>query len=225
VNSANNAVADVTTIVQAADLTITSTHSPTAFTQGDLADTYTVVVKNVGAGPTVGEVRVMDSLQLGLTPTSITSTDPNWNCQFPALICRRSDKLNPGSSYPPITIKVIVASASSVLTNTATVAGGGELNLNNNTASDPTPIRHMVTVIIATSSPFASDIRVDGVAYKAPKVFLWLSGDAHTIGTSTPQSTGPFGSYTFRNWSDGGAISHTITVPQGPATYTAFFQQ
>jgi hypothetical protein len=64
---------------------------------------------------------------------------------------------------------------------------------------------------------------VDGQNYTQSQTFSWNAGDTHTIGTSSPQ-TGASGSrYAFQNWSDGGAISHIITVPANPATYTANF--
>jgi hypothetical protein len=57
------------------------------------------------------------------------------------LTCTRSDALAAGSSYPVITLTVDVAiTAPSNVTNSATVSGGGETNVSNNTASDPTTI-------------------------------------------------------------------------------------
>jgi hypothetical protein len=50
-----------------------------------------------------------------------------------------------GASYPPITLTVNVAgSAPASVTNVATVAGGGETNPSNDTASDPTIIAVLV---------------------------------------------------------------------------------
>src|SRR5262249_44469828 len=43
-----------------------------------------------------------------------------------------------------------------------------------------------------------------------------------TIGATSPQTFGG-AKYTFSSWSDGGAISHTITVPSTNTTYTATF--
>jgi uncharacterized repeat protein (TIGR01451 family) len=120
------------------DLTISKTHSGN-FTQGDAVDTYTITVSNVGTGASSGTVTAVDSLPSGLTATSISGT--GWSCTLGTLTCTRSDSLASNSSYPPITLLVRVASnAPGVVTNVATVSGGGETNTSNDTASDPTTI-------------------------------------------------------------------------------------
>jgi PKD repeat protein len=71
------------------------------------------------------------------------------------------------------------------------------------------------------------EITVDSQPYTAPQTFRWLTGSLHSIGTSTPQSGGSGGAsftrYIYDRWSDGGAISHTISIPDSATTYTAFF--
>jgi hypothetical protein len=52
--------------------------------------------------------------------------------------------------------------------------------------------------------------------------FLWTSGTNHTIATAATQQVGSGTQLTFANWSDGGAMSHTITAAAG-VTYTANF--
>lgn len=72
----------------------------------------------------------------GLTATSITGR--GWRCVQRTLTCTRSNVLNPGNTYPPITLRVRVArTATGTLTNTATVSGGGDGTA---TATDPTVI-------------------------------------------------------------------------------------
>ncbi|HLJ95590.1 MAG TPA: DUF4214 domain-containing protein, partial [Gemmataceae bacterium] len=64
----------------------------------------------------------------------------------------RSDVLAAGGSYPALTITIGVAlDAPASLTNTATVAGGGEVNTTNDSASDPTTISQVADLIIAIS--------------------------------------------------------------------------
>ncbi len=140
-NTANNAASDVTTIGSGPDLTIAKTHTGN-FTQGQTGATYAITVRNVGAGPTAGTVTVTDTLPTGLTATAFGAgpTD-GWNCTLTPLSCERSGALAAGQSYPAITLTVTVASnAPANETNTATVAGGGDVNPNNNTATDPTTI-------------------------------------------------------------------------------------
>jgi uncharacterized repeat protein (TIGR01451 family) len=120
------------------DLTIVKSHTG-SFTQGDTGDTYSLVVTNSGGAATNGMVTVTDILPAGLTATVMSGT--GWSCTQPAGPCTRSDALNPGASYPAITLTVnVAANAPSSVTNTATVAGGGEVNTGNDTATDLTNI-------------------------------------------------------------------------------------
>ncbi len=137
-NAANNTATDDTTITPVTpDLTITKKHSG-AFKKGKNG-TYTIKVTNIGSAPTSGEVRVVDALPSGLTVANITGS--GWNCVPATLTCTRSSVLKPKASYPPITLKVNIATnAGAGVTNTATVSGGGEKNTANDTVSDPTTI-------------------------------------------------------------------------------------
>ena len=126
------------------DMTITKSHSPINFVQGSTG-TYTLTAKNASVGAsasTTAAVTVSDTLPAGLTPTLATGTGwgPGVNaCSIAGqtVSCTRSDVLGPGASYPSITITVLVAlTAPPTVTNTATVAGGGETNTANDTATD-----------------------------------------------------------------------------------------
>jgi uncharacterized repeat protein (TIGR01451 family) len=138
-NPANNTAQDPTTITAGPNLTIAKSHTGN-FTQGQ-AGTYTLTVSNTGVSPTNSVVTVTDSLPSGLASTAASGT--GWSCtpggqSFP---CTRSDPLAPGASYPPITLTVEVAvNAPASVTNTAMVAGGGDVDSSNNSASDPTTI-------------------------------------------------------------------------------------
>ncbi len=120
------------------DLKISSAHSGN-FTQGQNGATYTVTVSNTGTLDTSGTVTVVDTLPAGLTATAIAGT--GWSCSLNTLTCTRSDVLALQSSYPAITLTVNVANnAAGQLTNSATVSGGGEVNLANDSATDITTI-------------------------------------------------------------------------------------
>ena len=139
VNSANNTASDETTITAGPNLTITKSHTGN-FTQGQTG-TYTLTVSNTGASPTSGPISVTDSLPTGLTSTA--ATGDGWSCTAggQSVTCTRSDPLAPGASYPPITLTVqVAADALASVTNTAMVAGGGDVDSSNNSASDPTTI-------------------------------------------------------------------------------------
>jgi len=118
----------------AAVLTIAKSHVG-GFLHGQNGATYTVTVSNTaGAGATGGTVTVAETVPTGLTLASMAGT--GWSCT--GSTCTRSDSLNAGASYPPITVTVNVsATAASLVTNVVTVSGGGAVQAS---ASDPTNI-------------------------------------------------------------------------------------
>ncbi len=74
-----------------------------------------------------------------------------------------------------------------------------------------------------TTDPAGRSITVDGQNYTAPQSFSWTPGLNHTIATTSTQDGGSDTQFVWNNWSDGGALSHTITAPSSNATYTANF--
>ncbi|MGO9272139.1 MAG: FG-GAP-like repeat-containing protein [Terriglobia bacterium] len=127
------------------DLTISKTHTGT-FIPGQNGAVYTICVSNVGVTlPSSGTVTVADTLPAALTATAMSGT--GWTCTVATLTCTRNDALNAGSSYSRITLTVNVAdSAPFMVTNTATVSGGGDVNLSNNTATDPTTVNGILNL-------------------------------------------------------------------------------
>src|SRR5207248_1855145 len=123
--------------------------------QGDAADTYTIIVSNVGAAPTASSVTVTDTLPAGLSPTAADNGTINgWAVSFSGqtVTATRSDALAAGASYPAFTLTVSVAgTAPASVTNTATVAGGGEVNTANNSATDVTPVTPVADLTISMS--------------------------------------------------------------------------
>jgi uncharacterized repeat protein (TIGR01451 family) len=120
--------------VLAPDPAITKTHVG-KFHRGQTGAQYVITVRNVGFGPTVGTVSVVDHLPRNLVATAMSGT--GWACTLATLSCTRTDALLSGTSYPAITLTVNVPNnMSDEFTNTATVSGGGDINPHNNTASD-----------------------------------------------------------------------------------------
>jgi hypothetical protein len=85
-------------------------------------------------------------------------------------------------------------------------------------------------VTTVTTQPAGHWLTVDGnfaygpVNFALPYDSTWTAGSQHTVSTVDPQY--PYSSSTrfaFSNWSDGGAITHNITLPAQSATYTAAF--
>jgi fimbrial isopeptide formation D2 family protein/uncharacterized repeat protein (TIGR01451 family) len=167
--SGNQATASID--VEAPDPTITKTHSGT-FTRGQNGAQWTITVSNVGFGPTVGTVTVTDTLPNVTNPpvpTAISGT--GWTCTLATLTCTRADALPSGSSYPPITLTVnIPINIVNNFTNTAMVSGGGDVNPNNNTATDKislgppiviTPQNNASTVKAGSTAQFAFNVEDD----------------------------------------------------------------
>jgi uncharacterized repeat protein (TIGR01451 family) len=118
------------------DMTL-SKSSAGIFTRG-LTASYTIPVSNVSPyGPSSGTVTVNDTLPVGLLPTSASGT--GWSCAVASqtVSCTDSTVLAAGGTYSSITINAnVLQTAPSTVTNIATVSGGGEVNLANDTASN-----------------------------------------------------------------------------------------
>ena len=134
------------------DLVIGKTHAPTQLLAAS-SGVYTLTVGNIGLGPTVGTVTVVDDLPAGLTPTSASGA--GWACTVRGqrVTCTTDDVIDrnttlAGSSVL-IQVPVTVAGGlgGTTLTNVATVSGGSESpdNTGNNTASDSATINRTVT--------------------------------------------------------------------------------
>jgi hypothetical protein len=72
------------------------------------------------------------------------------------------------------------------------------------------------------TDPPGLEVAVYGSAEGTPLVRDAIIGALVGIAAPSPQLSGGV-SYVFDSWSDGGAISHEITVSAAPATYTAIF--
>jgi glucose/arabinose dehydrogenase len=81
------------------------------------------------------------------------------------------------------------------------------------------------TVSITVSAQHSGLVlTLDGQPVTAPITFTAVVGMQREIGAPTPQTIGSF-TYAFKNWSDGGAVTHLITIPSVNTTYTARFQR
>ena len=76
--------------------------------------------------------------------------------------------------------------------------------------------------VTVQTSPSGQTFTVDGTVYSSAQAFNWPYGAGHTIATTSPQSGGTGVQYVWGSWSDGGAISHTVTAISN-TTYTANF--
>ena len=75
------------------------------------------------------------------------------------------------------------------------------------------------------TSPAGLSFSVDGTTYSSTQTLTWTSGSSHTIATTSPQTPTTGTQNTFASWSDGGAISHSVSAPSSATTYTASFNK
>ena len=100
-----------------------------------------------------------------------------------------------------------------------TVTDSGNLSDTKTLRLDPRTV-----VLTFQSNPGGLQLVVDGSQRAATFTVTVIVGSTHTVSAVTPQTKGKF-SYTFSNWSDGGAQSHTIIAPAENTTYTARFKR
>ncbi len=188
VNTGNNTATDSTTIGGGPDLTIEKAHTGN-FSQAQTGATYTITVRNVGGAASTGAITVTDALPGGLTPTGFSGT--GWTCTTAPLSCARSEALGAGGTAPPLTLTVsVAASATGTLTNTAMVAGGGDVNTSNNAATDPTTIGAGPDLMIAKSHTGNFSQGQTGATYT---ITVTNTGGAATTGAITVTDNLPSG--------------------------------
>jgi len=100
--------------------------------------------------------------------------------------------------------------------------GAGNHSATSSAASATTLPSTVSVATTVTTNPGGLSLTVDGQSYTAPQSFSWTSGSSHTLAVSSPQNSTTGTLYAWANWSDGGAISHTITAMTA-TTYTANF--
>jgi uncharacterized repeat protein (TIGR01451 family)/fimbrial isopeptide formation D2 family protein len=175
----NNTATD-TGLIIASDLVIAKTHTGN-FVRGS-SGTYNLSVSNIGLAPSFGIVTVTDTLPDGLTPQ--TATGIGWTCNInvQTISCTRSDPLVLNSSFPSINLVVGIAQSSPAsLVNTASVAGGAQVNQSNDTASD--------TVSVSSSSDL-SIAKTDNASVAVPGTNVVYTITVNNAGPSDATGVG-----------------------------------
>jgi CSLREA domain-containing protein/uncharacterized repeat protein (TIGR01451 family) len=205
--------------VNSPDLTITKTHSGN-FTPGQTA-TYTITVTNSGSGSTDGNpVTVTDVVPTGLTPTAPNGPHNGWECSIngQTLTCTRSDVLASGSSYPTITLTVQVANpAPLTVTNRAVVAGGGEGDTTNNTATDVTNINCTADPALTNNNPLViSRFRMNGPRRATDEFIEIFNPTDETYTVATGNCTGGLAVFSSAgNGTTSNAVEVVCQIPNG----------
>jgi len=198
-----NAATTITANFAAAGIGILATHigSFTPFQNGAI---YRVTVNNFAGGPvTTGPITVTEVLPAGLSLTGMSG--PGWNCS--GNICTRSDGLNPGASYPVITVTVNVSPfATSPQVNLVSVSGGGAATVN---FSDSTMI---VVPTLSVSRNVLNFAVSNSVVTSSQQVAVNFSGGGILNWTATSSQ----GNITVSPFSGAGNGVFQVSATQGP---------
>ncbi len=104
---------------------------------------------------------------------------------------------------------------------------GGAITADKGSAGSEDGTVNLVSTIVnitIRTNPSGRSFTVDGTGYSSTQTFNWEMGSNHSISTSSLQAGATGTRYVFTNWSDGGALSHSITAPESTTTYTATFK-
>jgi Bacterial Ig-like domain (group 3)/Divergent InlB B-repeat domain len=187
---------------------------------------------------TAGSMTLVQNVHAFGSTTALTAA-PNPSIPGQSVTFTATVETTPPQSYVP-TGMVTFQEGASILAQVALGSSGaasfstsslsvGSHNITAVYASDSVSaassgsVTQFVQTILVTvqTNPTGLQITVDGATFVAPQTFNWIPGTPHTIATSTPQGFGGT-RYVFANWSDAGALSHTV-APTAPAMYTSNF--
>ncbi len=209
VNSALSIGSHSVTAVYAGDTNYSGSTSDPLTQTVNKADTTTAVISSLN--PSI----VGDSVTFTATVTpSVTGTVQF----FDGAGSLGTGTLN-GSSQTTLATAALSAGDHSI---TGVYSGNAAYNTSTSPTLTQTVNNPAVNISVATN-PVGLTITADGNDYTAPQIFNWTVGSSHTLAVSSPQAGASGTRYAFGTWSDGGAQSHSITVPASPTTYTATF--
>jgi len=168
-----------------------------------------------------------------VAPTTNKTYTATFNTQYYlTMTAGTGGRFSPASGWrnSGATVSITAAAANGYSFTGWTGSGTGSYSGTGNPASitmngpiteNATFTQNPVQVTVQTS-PVGRTFTADGISYSSTQIFFWVAGSSHTIATTSPQSGGTGVQYVWKNWSDGGAISHTV-APTANKTYTATF--
>ena len=188
-------------------LSLAKSASVTSYSASGTPITYSYLVTNTG----------------NLDLSAISVTDPHVGLS--AISCP-SPSLAPGAaetctaSYTTTQADVTAGS----ITNTASASGKAPSGVSIVSPRSTVTIHTATVSVTVATSTSGPTISVDGgVSYTGSQNFTWTIGSQHTLATTSPQTPTAGTQYTFSNWSDSGAISHSATASAGTLSYNASF--
>ncbi len=150
--------ADLTLSTQP-DLTV-STTPVGAFVQGATAQ-YNVVVSNAGNSASIGPVTVAVTVPWSMAASAASLSGDGWTCEASGHLvmdglgyeCTRGDSVNPGATFPAISVSAsLLPGAPSTVQTCAVVSGGADMYPVNNQACDISPVALGATALSGTIS-------------------------------------------------------------------------
>lgn len=200
-NPGNDRAVDPTVVSALPDLALTKTHVGT-FSVGRLGQ-YRFVVRNVGPGPTLGQVAIVDTLPAGITFEPVQEIASPWRVTSnPPVVNATTQQVIAAGDSLVLTFFVRVGEAAIPLaTNTATVSTVGDPNDGNDRAIDRVDVAFRKSLVVdKTASPteveigdvvdYAVRLRNDGdVSFpdvrlddRIPAGFVYVRGSARLDG-------------------------------------------
>jgi uncharacterized repeat protein (TIGR01451 family) len=225
-----NDTASVTTPVAATDLVIVKTATGTFYVGGTAS--YRIVVRNAGSAPTAGTITVTDPLPAGLTWIAGSSSGAGWTLVASGQTVTATyagAALAPNDSTVFVLGVAVGADAVPTVTNTATVAGGGDANTANNSSTVTTPVGAQPDLTVSKSAGTLTFGSVGSYAVRVRNV-----GTSQTTGTITVTDTLPGGltfvpgSGTGADWTVGSGngtvvvATRTTAIAAGDSTLLTF---
>ncbi|MBP8136751.1 MAG: DUF11 domain-containing protein, partial [Candidatus Eisenbacteria bacterium] len=210
VNPGNDRDTDTAPVNALPDLAIFKRHAGTLSVDG--TTTYTITVRNVGAGPTFAQAAVLDTMPIGVTFLRFSDgNDEGWTTTSLGRVVSAtwSPVLAPGDSATFSFVAAISASAAPEAVNSAVVTTSGDGNPANDRAVDRAPVdfRSLLSVN-KTASPelvqlgdvvaYTVQVRNDGnvpvgdlvVNDRLPAGFVFLPGSATVNGRTIADPAG-----------------------------------
>ena len=115
-------------------------------------------------------------------------------------------------------------SSNSTITNSTTTSQSTtQSSTTNSTTSTTTTTAPIVQITIDSYPEGFGYVSVDGLTIDTLHVFNWTVGSTHALSASSAVSCSSGCQYSYQNWNDGGAQSHTITVPSNSTLYRVTF--
>jgi glucose/arabinose dehydrogenase len=98
------------------------------------------------------------------------------------------------------------------------------IGLSTTTYRDILPYLSTMSFATTPAAPSGSLVYLDGEPIDTPSSVVGVVGINRTLAAASSFSSGGV-AYQFVSWSDGGAITHTISTPGSDTTYTAYYQE